>query len=147
MSVEPQNLASERLREDSPKFGDITFLKTRARDLIADYFVREDRRSVVGLPETDADGWIEQVLTLHDLGSGSPMISVDEVVAVRGERLVLYWIGLVYSDSLTNRLLAISQFDVQVDLVERFITFDPEDPEAAVDELDRLSASLEADAS
>jgi hypothetical protein len=147
MSVEPQNLASERLREDSPKFGDITFLKTRARDLIADYFVREDRRSVVGLPETDADGWIEQVLTLHDLGSGSPMISVDEVVAVRGERLVLYWIGLVYSDSLTNRLLAISQFDVQVELVERFITFDPEDPEAAVDELDRLSASLEADAS
>jgi hypothetical protein len=110
--------------------------------LIADNFLREDRRSVVGLPETDADGWIDQLLALHDLGSGSPRVWLDEVVAVRGERLVLYWVCLEYRDSWTTRMLAISQFDTRADLLERFITFDPEDLDAAVDELDRLSINL-----
>jgi len=88
---------------------------------------------------------IEQVLTLHDLGSGSPQIQVDEVVAVRGEGLVLYRIGLSYPDGLDNHQLAISQFSAQVDRVERFITFDPDDPGAALDELDRVRANLDAD--
>lgn len=146
MSVEPQNRASERLRDDSPKYGDITFLRTQARALLADHFVREDRRSIVSLPETDADGWIAQVLALHDLGSGSPRIWVDEVVAVRGERLVLYRVCIEYPDALAHRMLAISQFDARIDLVERFVTFDPDDVDAAIHELDRLMAGLDADA-
>jgi hypothetical protein len=144
MTVEPHNLASERVREDSPKYGDITFLRTQARNLLADSFVRDDRRSIVALPQTDADGWIEQVLTLHDLGSGSPQIQMEEVVAVRGERLALYRIGLDYPDGQDNHQLAITQFDAEVDLVERFITFDPDDVDAALDELNRLSADLDA---
>jgi len=56
---EPRNAASERVRAHTPLFGDRGFVESELRGLLADDFVREDRRRLIALPTVGRDGWIE----------------------------------------------------------------------------------------
>ena len=117
-------------------------MASELRSLLAPNFVREDHRALVGMPTVDGDGWIEQLLTFFDLGFGSPTFRLSEVVAVRGERLALYWIEITFGDGIVDRRLGIAQYDASVELVERYVSFDDQDVDQAIVALDEMSARL-----
>jgi len=94
------------------------------------------------MPTVDGDGWIEQLLALFDLGVGRPTFRLSEVVAVRGERLALYWIEITFDDGAEDRRLGIAQYDPSIELVERFVSFDDQDVDEAIAALDEMSAGL-----
>jgi hypothetical protein len=122
-------------------YEDRGFVESGLRGLLADDFVREDRRRLIALPTVDQDGWIEQLLSLFELGTGRLSMSLDEVVAVRGDRLALYWIALMRDGGEAHRILGIAQYDHDVQLVERFVSFD--DLDLALVVLDEMARDLE----
>ena len=117
-------------------------MASELRSLLAPDFLRDDHRSLIGLPTVDGDGWVEQLLAFFDLGVGRPTFRLSEVVAVRGERLALYWIEITFDDGFVDRRLGIAQYDVRIELVERYVSFDDQDVDAAIAALDEMSAGL-----
>jgi hypothetical protein len=138
----PRNRASDRLRAIHPNWGNKDHVATRGRGELADNFVHEDRRSLVAVPATGADDYVEQILALHDIRTFR--VWIDDVVAVRGQRLALCVRGQTQADTWTTQRLAVVQFDEGVERVERLVNFDLEQRDLALAELDRLHAEIEA---
>jgi hypothetical protein len=139
VSGEVRNAASDRWRSLFPLFNDREFVRTSARDLFSELFVREDRQRVVGLPPVDADRWLELFDLWFTMEDGAPKFSIAEV---RGDRLVLGRFRLDYAGSPAGDGLLIVQFDRRIDLCERMVNFDIDDIDAAMTELDTLHSAL-----
>lgn len=80
-----------------------------------------------------------------DLADGRPVLTVEEVIAVRGERCVLVRLSVQYDGETAggSHLLA-ARYDPAIDKLERMIAFDLEDEVAALAELDRLHGTSDA---
>lgn len=109
-------------------------------------FVREDRRSLIGLGVQDRDAYVSSSLALGELGKGRPESSIVRVIAVRGERLAVACGRVQFSDDSVMDSLIVIQFDKDEWLVERLVIFDPDQEQAAIVELDRLYGDLNAQA-
>lgn len=111
---------------------------------MADDFVRVDRRRVVAVPNSDRDDWFESLQAYWNLGKGAPSFRVAEVLAVRGERLVLFRGRIEYIDGTATEMLIVNALAVEMRPL-RSVMFDVDDLESALAELDRLHAEFEAE--
>ena len=59
------------------------------RALMAPGFVRYDRRRLIAAPPADADEFVAALLALEDVAGGWPSSKLEEIVAVRGDRLLV----------------------------------------------------------
>ena len=116
------------------------FDEFRAR--FADDFVREDHRRLITLPSVSFDDFIDSVRAYWEIGSGAPLISVAEVIDVRGDHLVLFRARVEFSDGTATEFLSIDEYDEQM-RTKRVISFDADDHAGALDELDRLDALID----
>jgi hypothetical protein len=132
---------------DGEGFWDRAVMETTlTRDVLegfTDDYVREDRRKLVGISSSGAREMLENALLWFDLGDGKPILTV-EVVAVRGDRLVLARLHVGYRDGDATGVLSVTQFDEAVEKTQRAVRFDPDDLDAALAELDKLHTELEA---
>lgn len=83
------------------------------------------------------------LLLWFDLSDGKPILTV-EVVAVRGDRLVLARMCIGYRDGDGTGVLSITQFDETVEKTQSAVRFDLDDLDAALAEIDKLHAEIEA---
>lgn len=139
---EPSNAASDRARRDLPQWRDLEFIATQGRAALDDDFVHEDRRPLVALPTMGPDEYVSQALGVFEVYDYN--MWVDSIVAVRGERLVLFIRSIAQDDWEPVQSFAIAQYDADINLVERWIRFDIEQREEALTALDELHRSLEA---
>lgn len=77
------------------------------------------------------------------MSGGAPTFGLVEILAVRGDRLVLGR-GTVRYDEIATEMLSLCQWDTTVSKAERLVQFDLDDLDAALYELDRLHAEIEA---
>ena len=85
---EPRNPASDTLRRNWALMSDRSFLDDSPERLDTG-FVHEDRRNIVAPVPISAEHVVESVHVYDEMSGGHPVFSIDEVVAVRGDRLVL----------------------------------------------------------
>ena len=105
-------------------------------DLLADDFLQDDRRRVVGAGTRHGrDAQIEDMRAIADLGFKH---WTPDVIATRGSRLFLRRVR--YSDSERPDAVHIDVLEVvEIDADERMtalVIFDPDDTDAAFEELD-----------
>lgn len=141
----PRNAASDMIRAILPNWSVREHVATKGREDMAADFVHEDRRRLVATPVIDADGFVEQMLDLHDIRTFK--LWIEEVVAVRGERLALCVRGQTQDETWTTQRLVVVQFDEDVQRVERWVNFDLEQRDLALVELEHLAEEVEADRS
>ena len=144
MTVEPRNAASDKWRGIVQRMSDRAWVRTAIRELLAKDFVREDRQGLIVLPPLDSESYIDAFDAYFEMGDGRPMFTFEEVVAIRGDRLTLCRIRLEYASGERGEKFHILQFDRQDDLIERIVTFDVDDGDAAIIELDHLHDVIEA---
>ena len=140
MNREPRNLASDRIRERYPQLSRIpemtgAELEGFRKNYTAD-FVRDDRRRFVTIPAATFDEFIDSLRAYWELGVGAPRFSVAEVIAVRGDRLVLFRSRIDFDDETSTQSLVVLSFDDQM-RAERGTMFDADDHRSALAELDR----------
>jgi hypothetical protein len=80
------NRAAKLITEQSERWHEPEFLETSAADDLADGFVREDRRNLIGVPVVARSTYIEQQKLRSDLGHGPHRLRIDEVIGTRGDR-------------------------------------------------------------
>lgn len=111
--------------------------------MIADDFVLEDRRRIIGLPSSDKttfiDGWLAFA---HEAGF---VANEFEMSAVRGERLALARYASKFDSAAVTEMLIVGLWDVEGPRSQRMLLFDVDALDAAMAELDRLHAEIEAD--
>ena len=99
---------------------------------LAPEFSAEDRRSVVSDQMTTRDAWVDLVLEGLEVFDA---IAIDEVIALRGDRLALVrsrWVG---TDGFDVPYLGVGEVDADGRPCA-LVTFDPDDLVAAVEELE-----------
>lgn len=106
-------------------------------------FIREDQRKLVGIELSGARDMLKNSLLWFELGDGKPILTV-EVVAVRGDRLVLARFRVGYREGFETGVLSVTQFDEAVEKQQKMVRFDLDDLDAALAELDRLHAEVES---
>ena len=92
----------------------------------------EDRRHLVNLGHLDAEGQVHNIALMREQGY---VVEITEVVAVRGERLCLSRRVARTPGGDESPLLAVNELDADGHWV-RTIFFDPDDLDAALDELE-----------
>lgn len=142
----PRNTASDRAYEGFHLLGDRQYLTSLHADPGGWYspnLVREDRRRIVGAPTTRTlEEFVEQARTWLDLSDSAPMFSIEDVVAVRGERCALLRCRVAYRDTATEFLNAFR--NGMNGETQTSVLFDLDDREAAIAELNRLHADGES---
>jgi hypothetical protein len=135
------NLAVEFMRRIIPGIGTRFTVEEMGAGL-PENFRRYDRRRLVGLPTTDAQGLVDGMRAYFELGQGVPTFSVPRVVAERGERLCAVVTRAEYPTGAAIEILSIVQLTPDGKRVEINIDYDVDDEAEAVAELDRLQAEL-----
>lgn len=144
--MEAHNAAADRFVRIVELLNDREFVTRGAPEVFATGFTRTDRRRLVGQPPTDSQGLLAAGLEIEQLVGDFPQVTVQELLAVCGDRLV----AARLLNKLGNRgelhLVVVARFDPDVEKVQRLILFDPEDIELAIAELERLNSEIEAEA-
>lgn len=142
MVDEPHDAASELARAFEELFGDHDrFDEVMA--MIADDFVQQDRRKLVGGPDLDKAGFAQALMFfLRETSLESRHL---ERLAVRGDRLVLSRVTERHRDGSVREFLVIGDFGAAPVQLQRTVMFDTDDVGAAMAELDRLQAEIEVD--
>jgi hypothetical protein len=109
---------------------------------LPDNFRREDRRRLIGLHTTDAQGFVDGMRAYFELGHGTPAFSVPRVVAERGERLCAVVTRAEYPTGAAIEILSVIQVTRDGRRVEVNIDYDVDDEAEAVTELERLHDAL-----
>jgi hypothetical protein len=147
VEAEPRNAASDLVRamyssmERSGGPDEAELVSTFGG--MAPDFIEEDRRFLVAGPEAHRRNWVELFRSFWDLGKGAPRIDVG-VLAVRGDRSVLYRPRVGYDDGSATEMLIALAFDSDM-RPRRSVIFDSDEQDAARAELDRLHADVEAE--
>mgnify|MGYP001814588548 CR=1 FL=1 len=139
----PKNAGSERLWALVNGLNEV-----EVRDTVewhTEDFVRQDRRRLVALPEVDRHGFIEQILAWSELEDGKPIYTPLVVLGVAGDRCVAMRIRIGFATGNGVDLIHVVCFDRLVERMHRIVSFDPDDVDAALAELERLHGEIEAD--
>ena len=143
VASDPRNAASDRIFEGLATWRDPEAMAAAWEDHHSDNFVRVDRRRLVASPDADRAGHLEGQLLWFGFGDGQPVFGA-EIIAVRGDRLALVRASVSYSDRQGREALSVVTYDAQVDKATRHVHFDLDDLDAALAELDRQHAEVEA---
>jgi len=140
---EPRNAASDVLRMNWARLSDREFAD-QTPERLDEGFTHEDRRSVVSMTPVDAGKVVDSIHMYDELSGGHPVFSIEEVLAVRGERLALVRSRIDFPErEYATVSLQVFQYDVTVTRCQRSIVFDLADLDAAIDALEELAAALE----
>ena len=143
MHGRPRNLASDQIRRRYPDYDRIPEMSETELQALgenyADDFVREDRRSFVTIPSASFEDFIASLRSYWELGGGAPSFTVAEVIAVRGQRLVLFRSRIEFDDERSTESLVVLEYDGRM-RAKLATMFDADDREAALLELDRRHA-------
>lgn len=146
MTVEPRNLASDEVRVRFRTLGRVGGMTddelSEFRQGFAEHFVRDDRRRFVTMPAATFDEFIESIRVYWELGAGAPTFSLAEVIAVRGDHLVLFRSHVEFADGTSTEYLSVDEYDQQM-RTKRITIFDVDDDVTALGELDRLHAPVD----
>ena len=82
---------------------------------------------------------------VFDVGSGRPIWSIPEVIAVRDQRIAATVLVIDYGDGMFTDMIACVRFDPQLRRLQRRVLFDLDDRDAAIAELDRMHAEIAAE--
>jgi hypothetical protein len=135
---EPSNAASEFFRVTVRWLDETLPQPSEIRSTLTDDFVGEDRRRGPTAPTMDAESYAELMGSFRDVNAGRPRFILDEIVAVRGERLAVCRAGVDYGNGWTTESIQVLQLDATLTLVQRSVHFDADDLDGAIAELDRL---------
>lgn len=135
-------MAVEFMRRNVPGIG-TEYTVEEMGAALPENFRREDRRRLIGLHTTDAQGFVDGMRAYFELGHGTPTFSVPRVVAERGERLCAVVTRAEYPTGAVNEILSVIQLTRDGRRVEINIDFDLDDEAEAVAEVDRLHAALD----
>jgi hypothetical protein len=139
VSDEPSNAASEYLRLSVSVLGE--FLPpSEIRLSLTDDFVAEDRRRGPTFPVMGADEYPQSFATIWDTNVGRPRFTLHEILAVRGERLAAGRLEIDYGNGWTIESIQLLELDATLTLVQRTTSFDVDDVDGAIAELDRLDS-------
>ncbi|MGE2724795.1 BTAD domain-containing putative transcriptional regulator [Mycolicibacterium pulveris] len=139
-----------RLENTAIRVGDRLLAAFAARDWVAmadkvaDNFHGIDRRRVVNAGLHGRDAFVESLRATVELGGPQ---ATSEPVAIRAERLVLTRVRYVLDDDDPDAFRVDFLQVVEIDAEERIatvVTFDPDDIDAAFEELDRRYLAGEA---
>jgi len=111
---------------------------------LTDDFVFEDRRSGFNYGVVDASAYTVLGKTVFDVGSGRPRWSIPEVIAVRDQRIAATTLVIDYGDDMYTDMIACVRFDPQLRRLQRRVLFDIDAREAAIAEVDRMQAEIDA---
>jgi hypothetical protein len=140
---EPRNAASDTLRVNFTQMSAREFLDGSPGRLDPD-FVHEDRRNRIAPVRANAEHVVDTVHVYDAMSGGHPVFSVDEVVAVRGDRLLLARTRIEFPERAHSIVaLQVFQYDETCARCQRSIMFDADALEAAMTALDELAATLE----
>ena len=106
-------------------------------------FVREDRRRLIALPTVDRDLFAEQVRAWADLGDGRPIFRLTAVIDVAGDRLVMPVISIGYESGQSVEMLQVALFDAPIERMQRMVSFDRDDYDAAATEMQSLRSAVQ----
>ena len=110
--------------------------------LSADFSYVGRNRVDVNFGEMTASDWPTMVTSFWDIGVGRPQFSEPTAIAVRGQRcaLVYAWIG--YGNDYFTDFIHCIRLDPELQRLQRIVSFDADDRDAAIAELDRLHAEI-----
>ena len=111
----------------------------------ADDFVREDRRQLIAMPTADAATFHQQHLAWFEMDDENLSFEMTEVEAVFGERLALTRTRIGYSSGFPVEMLSVTQWNEEIDRLQKIVQFDGDDVDGALQELDRLRIGLDAE--
>lgn len=112
---------------------------------VTDDFAFEDRRSGFNYGLLDASAFPEMIRTTWDVGSGRPTWSIQEVIAVRGQRIAAIAVIVDYGNDMQNNVILSVRLDPKLQLLQRLVEFDIEARDAAIAEVDQMHAEIDAD--
>lgn len=142
---EPRNAASDAVRAGWPATTLEVLTRQEALSAFDHEFVREDRRKLIGLPPANAQEYIKGMVEYFSLDDErAPEFVVDSIVAVRGDRLVLARLRIEFRSGWSSDFLVIVQQNASIDRLQKAIRFDTDDIDAAMTELERLHAEIDA---
>jgi len=111
---------------------------------LTDDFVLDDRRSGFNNGLIDAATYPELIRSTWDVGSGRPNWSILEVIAVRGRRIAAMMVVIGYGNDMHTDAIICVRLDPQVRRLQRVVTFDIDARDAAIAEVDRMLAEIDA---
>lgn len=143
---EPRNAASDINRRWAELLNDRDFVVREGLSLATPGYVREDRRRVTAQPAvTGAQAWLDGLFELERLAGEWPRYECRKILAVRGDRLcVAHWV-LGFGEFAEMEFVLVGRLDAACERPEYGCFFDPEDVDAAMAELERLHAELDAE--
>lgn len=112
-------------------------------EIMSEDFVRSDHRTLIALPTANREQFAEQASIWFQMGDGSPIFEFREALGVAGERLVLCAVWIGYGSGEGVDMLQIIVFDEPVERMEQLISFDIDDVDAALAELNRLHVAMQ----
>jgi hypothetical protein len=137
---EQRNAASEAGRI----VGELRLNPERVNELasmLADDYVQQDRRKIVGQPDHNKAALIEDAVWFGgEVGYAAIKL---EVLAVDGDRLAVTRVAPRYGNDFENEFLTLIELDEACSLIQRVALFDVDDLDVAMTELDRLHAEIE----
>lgn len=114
-------------------------------EFYADGFRREDRRTLIAMPDANRAAQGEAISDLHELGG---RVLPHRPVAVRGDRFSLAEVTIEYEDGRSVvQFLIVNMLDESLEQIELSVLLDDDDYELAYQTLDSLwLSSLPTDA-
>jgi len=134
-------MAVEFMRRNVPGIG-TEYTVEEMGAALPENFRLEDRRRLIGLHTTDAQGFVDGMRANSELGHGTPTFSVQRVIAERGERQCTVVTRAEYPTGAVNEILSVIQVTREGRRLEINIDFDLDDEAEAVAEMDRLHSGL-----
>jgi hypothetical protein len=125
------------------------FMNVMERDVLTDEFltddfVVDDRRSGINYGIIDAATYVEVMRMYWELGSGRPTWTMPEVIAVRGQRIAAFTSVNDFGNDMHLANINCVCLDPQLRLQQRLVFFDVDARDAAIAEVDRMHAEVEA---
>lgn len=144
MSDEPLTNAAVEFMRSGVLFMNVMDPGGRLEGRFADDFVYEDHRSGINYGILDRDAVEEVVKMSWELGSGRPTWSIPEVIAVRGQRIAAMTMVNDFGNDMNLDMMVCVRLDPQLELRQRMVIYDVDARDAAIAEVDRMQAEIDA---
>ena len=83
-------------------------------------------------------------MLVQDLGSWRPTWTIPEVIAVRGQRIAAMTMVNDFGNDMDSNMIVYVRLDPQLKLRQLVVVFDIDARDAAIAEVDRMHAEIEA---
>lgn len=145
MSDEPlTNPAIERVQRFYDHTNALTDGPSAGPPITHDFVFQDHRSGGANYGRIDGEDFEAFFLSGWDVTPGRLRLSVGRVVAVLGDRLAAYVEVVEYCDVETIEVLVCICLDPGLRRLRRMVVFDVGDVDAAIAELDRLQAEIDA---